>query len=66
MADSLREGGVTRLDRLDDGRVMCCYCFHFYTVEELQPVDDKPGVVHDACKNCWETEKILMMLGSYP
>lgn len=56
MADFLREGGITRIDRLDDGRVMCCICFAYCTRDELQPVADEPGRWHDVCIPCWAAE----------
>jgi hypothetical protein len=56
MADFLREGGVTRLDRLDDGRVMCCICMEFKKRDELQPVAYEPGRLWDMCQPCWALE----------
>lgn len=52
----LKNGGVrVRLDRLTDGRVMCCLCFDYCTRDELNPLDD--GRVEDICKSCAENEK---------
>ena len=46
----LTDGGTwTRLDRLTDGRVMCCLCFGYFAVADLNPVD---GGVEDVCKPC--------------
>jgi hypothetical protein len=39
----------TRLDRLTDGRVMCCLCFDYVHRSDLNPVD---GGVEDVCKPC--------------
>jgi hypothetical protein len=50
----LTDGGVhVRLDRLDDGRVMCCLCFTYCTAGQLNPVD---GGVEDVCRECAEQE----------
>lgn len=47
----LANGGTwTRLDRLTDGRIMCCLCFAYCTREELNPLPD--GDVEDVCKTC--------------
>jgi hypothetical protein len=43
----------TRLDRLTDGRVMCCICFDFCTREQLNPIE---GGVEDVCKPCARIE----------
>ncbi|MFC1418543.1 hypothetical protein [Streptacidiphilus cavernicola] len=52
----LANGGTwTRLDRLSDGRVMCCLCFEYCTREELNPAPD--GDVEDVCKPCAALEK---------
>lgn len=51
----LADGGTwTRLDRLTDGRVMCCLCFAYFTVADLNPVDG--GQVEDVCRACTATE----------
>lgn len=39
----------TLLTRLTDGRVMCCLCFGYFTVDDLNPVE---GGVEDVCKPC--------------
>lgn len=47
----------TRLDRLTDGRVMCCICFEFTPRDQLNPVKGDPdGAVEDVCKGCAEKE----------
>ncbi|WP_329308392.1 hypothetical protein [Streptomyces microflavus] len=43
----------TRLDRLTDGRIMCCLCFEYCTRDQLNPVD---GGVEDVCKPCARME----------
>lgn len=43
----------TRLDRLTDGRVMCCLCFGYVTRDQLNPVD---GGAEDVCRPCARTE----------
>jgi hypothetical protein len=58
MADFLRVGGITRLDRLDDGRVACVLCHEFFTVDELNPVEG--GGVEDVCIPCAQAEDRLM------
>jgi hypothetical protein len=59
VADFLRcSCGWTRLDRLDDGRVMCCLCFGFFTVDELHRLEDGSPV--DVCVPCAEAEAALM------
>jgi hypothetical protein len=42
------------ITRLNDGRVMCCICFDYFTREELQEIE--PGVVTDVCIPCWEED----------
>ncbi|MCX5000944.1 hypothetical protein [Streptomyces longwoodensis] len=50
----LADGGTrTRLDRLTDGRIMCCICFEFCTRDQLNPVD---GIVEDVCRSCARIE----------
>ncbi|GHC37100.1 MULTISPECIES: hypothetical protein [Streptomyces rochei group] len=50
----LADGGTwTRLDRLTDGRVMCCLCFEFCTRDQLNQVD---GRVEDVCQPCAQKE----------
>lgn len=50
----LADGGeYVRLDRLTDGRVMCCLCFGYVTRNELNQVE---GGVEDVCKPCAERE----------
>jgi hypothetical protein len=54
MADFLRvpleNGGEwVRLDRLDDGRVMCQLCFEYKTLDELNDVE---GGKEDVCRPC--------------
>lgn len=52
----LTNGGTwTRLDRLADGRVMCCLCFEYCTREELNPLPG--GGVEDVCKPCAANER---------
>ncbi|MFG2359457.1 hypothetical protein [Streptomyces sp. NPDC048521] len=46
-------GSYTRLDRLTDGRVMCCLCFTYCTRDQLNPVD---GDVEDVCTPCARIE----------
>ncbi|MFI0233121.1 hypothetical protein [Streptomyces sp. NPDC017086] len=46
-------GSYTRLDRLIDGRVMCCLCFEYCTRDQLNPVE---GGVEDVCRPCVERE----------
>lgn len=54
---SLATGGTwTRLDRLTDGRVMCCLCFAYCTRDELNPLPD--GDVEDVCKPCAVLDRI--------
>lgn len=43
----------TRLDRLTDGRIMCCLCFEYVTRDQLNPVD---GGVEDVCQPCARAE----------
>lgn len=47
-------GSYTRLDRLTDGRIMCCLCFEFCTRDQLHPVE---GGVEDVCKPCAGRER---------
>ncbi|WP_032761121.1 hypothetical protein [Streptomyces alboviridis] len=50
----LAEGGeYVRLDRLTDGRVMCCICFEYCARDQLNPV---AGGVEDVCKGCARIE----------
>lgn len=58
MADFLRRGGITRLSRLDDGRVMCCHCFAYCTHDELEPVANELGRWWDVCRPCWAADQI--------
>jgi hypothetical protein len=44
----------TRLDRLTDGRVMCCLCFEYVTRDQLNPLPD--GMVEDVCQTCAAAE----------
>lgn len=54
----LTTGGTwTRLDRLTDGRVMCCLCFAYCTREELNPLPE--GGVEDVCKSCAAEEESI-------
>lgn len=54
----LTDGGeYVRLDRLTDGRVMCCLCFEYCTRDQLNPVD---GGIEDVCKPCAEAEAQLI------
>lgn len=43
-------GSLTLLSRLTDGRVMCCLCFDYFRLDELNPVEG--GKVEDVCKAC--------------
>lgn len=53
----LADGGQhVRLDRLTDGRVMCCLCFEFCTRDQLNPVD---GGVEDVCLKCARVEAAI-------
>lgn len=63
MADFLREGGITRLSRLDDGRVACCVCFGYVPREGLEPVEDEPGRVWDMCRPCAAAERAMATEG---
>jgi hypothetical protein len=45
-------GFITRIDRLDDGRVMCCICMEYKTTDELAPVEGEPGRKWDVCIPC--------------
>lgn len=47
----------TRLDRLTDGRVMCCLCFEYTPRAELAPDPDHPGCVIDICQPCRTREE---------
>lgn len=52
----LADGGVwVRLNRLTDGRIMCCLCFSYCTRDQLNPFPDER--VEDICKECAEREK---------
>lgn len=42
----------TRLDRLTDGRVMCCLCFEYTTRDRLTPDEEHEGCVTDVCLPC--------------
>lgn len=42
----------TRLDRLTDGRVMCCLCFEYVTRDRLAPDEEHEGCVTDVCLPC--------------
>lgn len=48
-----------RLDRLTDGRVMCCLCFSYVTRDKLTPADE-PGTVEDVCKPCRAKELAIL------
>jgi hypothetical protein len=52
-------GSYTRLDRLTDGRIMCCLCFEFCTTDQLNPVD---GGVEDVCMPCADKEAAVAEL----
>jgi hypothetical protein len=45
-------GGRSRtlLTHLTDGRVMCCICFDYFRMDDLNPVGG--GKVEDVCKQC--------------
>lgn len=61
----LLDGGTwTRLDRLSDGRVMCCLCFGYFTRAELNQLPD--GDVEDACKPCAAMEVAIAERGTKP
>ena len=45
----------TRLDRLTDGRVMCCLCFEYCTRDQLSRDDD--GRLTDVCQPCRNREE---------
>lgn len=54
----LADGGTwTRLDRLTDGRIMCCLCFGYVTRDELNALPD--GDVEDVCKTCVAREHAI-------
>lgn len=60
VTESTPDGSFSRvrLDRLTDGRIMCCLCFGFFVREQLEPVEGDPdGAVHDVCKGCAESER---------
>ena len=51
----LADGGTrTRLDRLTDGRIMCCLCFGYFDRDRLNPVE---GGVEDVCIPCARRER---------
>lgn len=55
LAVQLADGGEwVRLDRLTDGRVMCCLCFEYTPRHELNAVD---GGVEDVCQSCAAREQ---------
>ena len=58
MAKFLRIGNITRIDRLDNGQIMCCICFRFCWKEELNPLAN--GQYEDVCLPCAELEKHMM------
>lgn len=37
-----------------DNKVMCCYCFDRFTMEEL--ASDEDGLI-DVCQECWNREQ---------
>lgn len=47
-------GTYTRLDRLTDGRVMCCLCFDYCTHDQLSR--DEDGQLTDVCQPCRDSE----------
>lgn len=48
----LADGGTwTRLDRLSDGRIMCCLCFAYCTLDQLSR-DPEDGQLTDVCQDC--------------
>jgi hypothetical protein len=48
----LANGGTwTYLDRLTDGRIMCCLCFAYCTLDQLSR-DPKDGQLTDVCQEC--------------
>jgi len=55
----LAQGGTwTRLDRLTDGRIMCCLCFDFLTRDKLSQLEDGTG--EDVYRSCAQAEKDAM------
>lgn len=47
-----------RLDRLTDGRIMCCLCFEYVTRNQLAPIPGDPDkAVQDVCQPCANHEK---------
>ena len=51
----LPDGGTwTHLDRLTDGRVMCCLCFTYCARDQLSRDDD--GQLTDVCQSCRDHE----------
>lgn len=57
-ADFYRDSkGWVHLDKLDDGRLMCCICFEWCkpTDEDLSRNED--GDLQDVCHACWRTER---------
>lgn len=60
MAEFVKIGGITRIDRLTDGSVMCCICFHYFQEKDLAVVLPECTQKWDVCKQCnWE-EMIYM------
>lgn len=47
----------TRLDRLTDGRVMCCLCFDYAPKIGLEPTSDGSGDLTDVCRDCAARER---------
>jgi hypothetical protein len=49
---ALTNGGTwTYLDRLTDGRIMCCLCFDYCNRDQLA-TDPTDGQLTDVCKPC--------------
>jgi hypothetical protein len=58
----------TRLDRLTDGRVMCCLCFEYVTRDRLTPDPEHEGCVTDLCLPCavQDLRAVLTRAGELP
>lgn len=55
MTEFLRANGITRIDRLTDGRVACCICYDFCWPKDLSRLAD--GSLVDVCVTCADAER---------
>lgn len=62
----LREGNITRIDRLTDGRVMCCLCCEYKFPGELEPVAGERGKLWDYCRACAAIERAIASTDQRP